>query len=378
VQNIKLGDNYFGKEITYREDGSYGVIAIVARPRYGKTILVKNMLSQIAENRRTIVFDYQGEWSDIKYGNWQSKDKICFVPDLYTVENFGFYLSDFNQINDWISMGFSKNSASMIVNFLQYDNIHHNNPIHFLEFLQDLPTTDNDLPAFNEHYSEYGLRLKSRVHDSTKQSILANMDIITSTGLIIPPVGSKEYNELYSGKIYVEDWAQLVMEYPHISINLNIKTSDSVGLARASVGKILEKILPVMVYTKPFILFEEADYLCPFDGDNITSMLMIRSYVLKHQRTGVKVGLITQEPSTMDQFTLMGATSWIMGIHMKSTASASALNQPNFDYHRDVISKLNFDKNTNIREFAYMEAGNGGRYEIFRTIDSYTRDPLRR
>ena len=59
-------------------------------------------------------------------------------------------------------------------------------------------------------------------------------------------------------KTHIDDWAKLMRDIPHININLNLFSSGSVSLARASVGKILEKFLPALDSVKPLIVVEEA------------------------------------------------------------------------------------------------------------------------
>ena len=379
---IKLGVDRYGEGVFFPESYSYNVIVIVARPRYGKTILVKNIYSQIARKRPIIIFDYRGEHSESKWGNWLSKDKISFIPDLHTITDFGFYLSDFDQMSDWMSMGFSAKTAPLIMKLLKFSNIHHDNPLEFLALLSDLPTSDDEVPAFNDQYRRYGLNFPTRVHNSTKQSVVNTMSIVWDSGLFIPPVGSKDHAAYYPNKIHIDDWGAFAQTYKHLNINLNIVTSNSIYLARASVGKILDRMLPAfhnMQGIRPLIVVEEADYVCPnsSDMDTITSLMQLRNYVLKHQRTGVELMIISQDPNMLDQETLIGGTIWIMGQHMKSFATASTLNEPDMDYHKDIIHKLRFDRWKGIREFALMYSGGGGRYDIFQVDDSCTRDPLK-
>ena len=379
---IKLGVDRFGKAVHFPESYSYNVIVVIAKPRYGKTILVKNIYSQIARDRPVIIFDYQGEHSESKWGNWLSKDKIAFIPDLHTISDFGFYLSDFDQMSDWMSMGFSAKNAPQVMKLLKFDNIHHDNPLEFLALLSDLPTSDDEVPEFNKRYERYGLTFATRVHNSTKQSIVNMMSIVWDSGLIIPPVGSKDHAAYCPNKVHIDDWGAFIHTYKHLNINLNIVTSNSVPLARASVGKILDRILPTlhsMRGVRPLIVVEEADYICPNvpDMDTITSLMQLRSYVLKHQRTGVELMFISQDPNLLDQYTLMGGTIWIMGQHMKSVVTAAMLNEPDMDYHKDIIHKLQFDRWQGVREFALMHSGEGGKFRIFQVDDSCTRDPLK-
>ena len=379
---IKLGVDRYGNDVFFPESYSYNVVIIVAKPRYGKTILVKNTYSQISRKRPLIIFDYQGEHSESKWGNWLSKDKIAFIPDLYTISNFGFYLSDFDQMSDWMSMGFSVKNAPIIMRLLKYDNIHHNNPLELIALLSDLPVTDDEVLPFNSEYERYGLKLATRIHSSTKQSIVNMMSIVWDSGLIIPPVGSKDHDAYFPDKIHIDDWGQFTQIHKHLNINLNLLTDNSLYLGRASVGKILSQILPAlrgMSGVRPLVVVEEADLLCPNESDmtTITSLMQLRNYVLKQQRTGVEMMFISQDPNMLDQSTLMGGTVWIMGQHTKSPVSSMMLNESEMDYSKDIIHKLRFDRWKGVREFAIMHSGDGGHYKIFQVEDSCTRDPLK-
>lgn len=373
---IRLGKNRWGEPVYMVETGSYNVIFIIAKARYGKSVLIKNLYTQIAQYRPIITFDYQGEHSQSKWGNWKSKHRTMSIPDLYTVSNFGFYLSDFDEMQDWISMGFSSKGAPLLMELLQHYEIHQDSPRAFLQLLSDLPSRNDQIDKFNEKYAHHGLYIRDRIHDGVKHSLISAMNNALFSGLIIPPEDTDEHRDYAPDKKHIENWQELVKDHNHININLNIVTSGSVPLARASVGKILDKILPVMDYVKPLIVVEEGDFLCPnTNEENITSLYQLRNYVLKHQRTGVELAFVSQDPNLLDQFTLMGGTVWIMGHHISSLATSNVLDEPNQDYLKDVIHKLHHDKLRGVREFAIMYSGYGGRYEIFQTDDPYTRIP---
>lgn len=371
---IRLGTDRHGNIVYFPESGSYNVVIILARPRYGKSILIKNLYVQIAQGRRIIVIDYLGEHDQSKYGNWKAKGITSFIPDLYTIENFAFFLTDFNRVSDWISMGASIRAAPLIAELIKCENIHQNDPIRFLELLRALPSKDDDLERFNDKFGPYGLTFSSRVNDASKHSMITVVENAWISGLLMPPVESDSYKEHTPGKAYVKDWAELARRHPHININLNLTTNESVTLARAAIGKILEQLAPVLEELSPLIICEESDFIAPSTEDeNITSLNQLRKYVLKHQRTGVELMFITQNPNMLSQFILLGGTIWVMGPHTADSTVSSMLDEPHLNYLKDVIHKLKFDRYKNEREFVLMESGAGGHYKIFSPDESVTR-----
>ena len=352
---------------------------IIAQPRYGKSILVKNIYAQIAEHRNLIIFDYQNEHADSRWGGWRSKDRIDFLPELKTIEKFGFYVADFNTFADWTSMGFSYKSVPILMKVLKEVDVHNNSPTELLNILSNLPTGDKDVIKFNKWWPE--IDVTEPVNYSMKQSLVSTMSAVIATGLIIAEVGSDEHQEKTPGKIHVDDWAQLVIENKHLNINLNLFSSGSVGIARASVGKILEKLLPILSKVKPLIVLEEAAKICPNTGESdnevITSQTQLRDYVIRHQRTGVKLMFITQDPNLLDQDTLSGGMTWIFGIHKPNATTKAILDTYNLNYEKDIVSKLRHDNDKGYRDFAIINVGSGGKYEKFTPFDSATRIPYK-
>ena len=377
MPQIEIGKDSYGDSVYMNENYGYGVIMVIAQPRYGKSILVKNIYIQMAQHRHLIILDYQNEHDDSKWGNWCSEDRISFIPDLKTIENFGFYISDFDQFDDWISMGFSPKAAPLLMRIIKNKQIHENSPNLLMDILSELPTSSDDLLIFNENYENINVR--EPVNFPIKQSIIYTMRAIIDTGLIIAEEGSDEHMEYTPHKIHIDDWGELVRKNKHININLNMFSSGSVGIARASVGKILEKLLPILSEIKPLIVAEEAAKICPNTGTHddsmITSQIQLRDYVIRHQRTGVKLIFITQDPNLLDQDTLGASMTWIMGIHKPNTVTKSILDTFNLNYEKDVISKLRHDNEKGLRDFVIMEVGSGGKYTKFTPLDSSSRLP---
>ena len=371
---IRVGTDRWGNPVYYFENGKYGVVAIVAKPRYGKSVLTKNWYVQIAQGRPMIVFDYQGEHTDVRWGNWLSPN-VSFVPNMLVVENFAFYVMDFQNPNDWVSMGFTSPAANLIYSLLPLVNIHHNDPYVFYELLNALPTKTDDIAEFNARFSKYGLKFDVRIPDGTKISMIHHMASVLNSGLLMAPVGSDNWEAHSYGRMHIDDWGQLIRDNEHIVINMNMMTKGSETMSQTMVGKILAEILPTirtMSYPKPLILFEEADLLAPADANEaITSLEMMRWYVLKEQRTGVKMAFITQNPGMMAFDVIGAANTWIMGHHTPSFASQNALDTPHSSYD-EIIKSLKYDMRDGTREFAIMEAGDSGRFKIFQPDQSVT------
>lgn len=373
---IELGYDKYGNVINMVEDFGWGVLAIIAQSRYGKTILIKNIYTQIAKHRNIIILDYQGEHSDSRWGNFRSEDDICFIPNLVTVENFAFYMSDFNQYLDFKSMGFTQTTIPLLRRLLLAEDVHQNDPVIMLEILHDLPVSGEDVEKFHDKYSPDYDAIDAQNY-SSKQSLVSRFEAVWDSRLIIPPVGTENHMKYSPNLTHIDDWAELLREHPHLNINLNMFSSDAEMTARASVGKILEKLLPAMSELKPFILVEEADKLCPNTGGEFdsTSQKMLREYSIKHQRTGVKLAYVTQEPHLLDEDTLGAAKTWLFGIHTPNAKMHSVLDAPGFDYAEVVVKKLRHDNSKGIRDFGFIETGSGGSWKIFTPKDSSTRIP---
>lgn len=372
---IEIGHDRWDNPVTIVENYGYGVMHFIAKSRYGKTILVKNIITQIARFRPVIIFDYKGEHSDSKWGNWKSEDDICFIPDLFTVEGFAFYMTDFNEASDWTSMGISVNGVSLLMRLLDKENMHQNDPITMSEILDNLPTNDRDVEAFVVKYDEYDDI--GSVNHSVRQSLTSKFATIWRSRLIIPPVGSDNHQEHAPHLIHIEDWAELIREYPHININLAMFSSSGVEIARASAGKILLALAPHLGELRPLIVIEEAALICPKDNPEaeITSRRMLKEYVVREQRYGVKLMFIMQQADQIDQEVLEAGMTWIFGIHKANATTRAALDTYDLNYEKDIVSKLRRDDDKGYRDFAIMDTGKGGKYKIFTPKDSSTRLP---
>lgn len=374
---IEIGYDLYGNVVNMVEDYGYGVIMVLAKSRYGKTIEAKNIYVQVAKYRNSIFFDYLGEHSESRWGNFRSKDDICFIPDLYTIQDFAFYIIEFDRFLDWRSMGFTDNVIPMLRRLLEKEDTHQNDPVIFLQILRDLPVATADVEEFREKYPDYDS--VDAQNYSAKQSMISKFEAMWDSRIIIPPVGSDNHAKYSPDKIHIDDWPELVRDHPHLNINLKLTSSDSEAIARISVGKILEKLYPALSELRPFIVVEEADKICPNTGDtdefDVSSQRWLRDYCIKHQRKGVKIMFVTQEPESLDKGVIKAGKTWIFGIHTPTPGTHSVLDDPGFDYERDVIKKLRHDVDKGHRDFGFIETGRSGKYKIFAPKDSSTRVP---
>ena len=374
---IELGYDRYGNTVNMVEDYGFGVIIVIAKSRYGKTIQVKNIYTQMAKYRNLIIFDYIGEHSSSRFGHWRSRDDICFIPDLYTIENFAFYMTDFDQFLDWKSMGFTDNVIPIIRRILEREDLHQNDPLIFLELLRALPISGSEVEEFLKIFPEFSTI--DPMNYSSKLSVVTRFEALWDSRLIIPVMGTENHRKYSPDMIHIEDWPEFVRDHPHLNINLNLATSNAELTAKASVGKILEKLLPALYELKPVIVIEEADKLCPNTGFSdefdSSSQKQLREYCIKHQRTGTKLMFVTQEPDLLDKNTLKAGKTWIFGVHTPNADTHSVLDDPDFDYGRVVIKKLRHDVDKGWRDFGFIETGRGGKYKIFAPKDSSTRVP---
>jgi len=133
MPKFEIGYDRWGNAITVFENYGYGVMHVIAKSRYGKTILVKNYIVQVAKYRNFVIFYYKGEHSDMRWGNWKSKSDICFIPDFHTITGFAFYMCDFNQASDWSSMGISLNGVALLMRLLSKENMHQLLPVEMIK-----------------------------------------------------------------------------------------------------------------------------------------------------------------------------------------------------------------------------------------------------
>lgn len=372
---IEIGYDKWGNAVTIFENYGYGVMHCIAKSRYGKTILIKNMIVQIAKYRFIVVFDYKGEHSDMRWGNWRSKDDICFIPDLHTITGFAFYMNDFNQASDWSSMGISLNGVALLMRLLTEEDMHQNDPLEMIKIIDSLPVSENDIEDFVAEYPGYeDLGVQNY---SVRLSLASKFKSIWRTRLIIPPIGTPNHKKHAPDLIHIDDWAELIRDNPHLNINLAMFSSGGVAIARASAGKILEALLPYLRELKPVIVIEEAGLICPAENpdDDITSRSMLKDYVVREQRTGVKLIFIMQQADQIDQEVLEAGMTWVFGIHKANATTKSALDMYNLNYERDIVAKLRRDDEKGWRDFAIIDIGKGGKYQIFTPKDSSTRLP---
>ncbi len=155
----KLGTDIFtGDEVLFtpfiRDEKIVGVNIICGLTGFGKTIQMRNIYCQYAKFKRIIVFDaHVGEHTSSRFPNINSEIPTG-VPNLHIVRP-AFFISDFDKIADWVSLGFPDSASRLMVMLSQKVNHHNNEPNDMLRLLEELPTATKD---FDDKWKEIGLR----------------------------------------------------------------------------------------------------------------------------------------------------------------------------------------------------------------------------
>lgn len=345
---IKLGKAKFikGTDICVPQL-PFGVTSICAPVRYGKSIEVDNIILEkynLDQERVIIIFDYYNEHRRLMYPNLDSSNSTC-IADLKIINNFAFKISDFDSVTDWVSCGFTDKASRILVRLAQEIRIHNNDPKNFAEILKDFPSTRKELEIFNKRYV---MNWEHYTHPDTKRSMMNFYNVMHMF------LGAND------DRTYIPDWYQLVIKHKHVTIELGVTDESMKLVARAYVGKILERLSkPLIKYDsfRPLIVLEEGDILVPNvkpDETSPSSLQWILAYTLKYQKFGPELILIAQDPANLNSFFLENSHIRIFG-NLRSVPETR---------------KLKFDYNENYREFALFQTGVYG-YNVFIPETSY-------
>ena len=339
---IPLGINPFtGKEVYFVEKMSWGNVIVGAVPRYGKSALVKTLVTHLSKYRRVVIFDYEGEWSRIQLPNIESKHGMTTIKDMKVLRNFAFKISDFDSTADWLAMGFPPVASREMSRIAAKEKLHKDDPDKFADVLRNLPTKH-----FSSKISDHN------VHEASKESMITRFSFIKSY-----------FKQPDDGKDYIYNFGHEMMQH-HLCISLNLAQSQR-EKARAYVGKILEQMLPYLKYCHPAIVAEEADIL----AENMelpheflpSSVRMLADYSKKHQRYGMEMFYIVQNISSLYDSIVDNYHQMILG-HV-----------PSLPHHlnrvANAVHKLKWDADSNYRQFIYHRKGALRPYDIFVPYD---------
>lgn len=98
---IRLGYDPVTKEPVYFYDSvPYGNIIIGAVSRYGKSAIVKLIMSLLQFHRKFVILDFQGEFSKTIFPNTKSKGLMSGMRNMKIIRDFAFNISDFADVSD--------------------------------------------------------------------------------------------------------------------------------------------------------------------------------------------------------------------------------------------------------------------------------------
>ena len=268
----------------------YQCAYVVAMPRYGKGGLAKHLTVKLSKHKKLCIMDYNGEWSaHVTQMNYESPYPDC-LGEYRIYREFTFKLSDFLNVEDWVSMGFHR--ATEIRNlFDDTMEVHDGLPDRFIRILADLPTESKNstgltLDEFNE---KYGMNLLVGAHAETKRAWIRTMEKV------------KEW--FWQGKdddLRIYDFGEEWLKHEHIILDFKTSFVDSgiVHRNRTFFGKIMEKLRPYFIQIQGEIIVEEADILLPSvaedEGIKPSSNAQVIWYVAKAPKYQMGILLIMQ------------------------------------------------------------------------------------
>lgn len=331
---LELGINTYNGEDALFNMRSWGNYIIQAMPRYGKSVVSKDLAVQISKHRQVIVFDFGGEWKNaVTRYNMDAPypDKIVGYNLL---SNFTFKITDFSNKEDFASLGFEGHNANTLAEIIkETKNYHQGNLYRISEILGALPTRgDGSFSFFNK---KYGSTLTSNIHSSTKISICSQWDLIKKYFW----TGTKDTRKII-------DFKKELMKGKHIIINLQEEDKSlKKFVGRAYIGKILEQMRSGWKYTKPFIFVEEARTFFPnYNGKiQLSSNVQVNDLVTYAPKEGVSIMFIVQHENQIYNNLLQNIHAKIVGI-VREPGSGQEFKVP-----------LEFDIIRNVRQFVYVD-----------------------
>lgn len=320
---------------------SWGNNLAEAMPRYGKSVLMKDLTIKISKVRKVIIFDYAGEWkhSIFKYNPDAPYPIKMNRSQVKILENFTFNILAFTNKEDFISMGFNELQAPILADIInEAKDVHKGNIDRISEILSDLPVSQGAQIAFNRRYHT---TLISPLFTSTKTGISTRWGII------------RKY--FWQG----EDDTRTIYDFPgefqkktHIIIDLSRNDQDfDKGMKRAYAGKILEQIRQfpkLFIDTKPVFVFEEARMLFPYQDESsmkYSTNIQIYNMVTHDPKKGVAIFFIVQHEKQIYESILENIHDVIAGRVQNPT-----------EWLKKILkeTRLRYDPEHNIREFLYL------------------------
>lgn len=293
-----------------KDDGRHGIINIVGNARWGKTEKCKEICKEFAKTRHVVVFDPRGEYVDID------------MPDKVVYSDFGFYISDFKCVNDWILAGFSEKEAVAI------DYI------------------------VSEHEIDNPYNLLARITHIDKQfnlnAVMRLIKLIREHTLI--PNGDTEFTIKKNGATHhIDNWAEIVKRNQSVIIDISSHSEKP----EIAIEFILRDMRCILDEIKPLIVIENVDELWDVANPNADIIYEINQYSWLYGRYGVKMVYVFQNPNGVSLDIQARGTEWFIAPHNTSHVMTELLNTDDVLY-MDAVKLLDGTKDK--RDMVYMRS----------------------
>jgi len=360
MQKLELGTYPDGTDFYIYDQFLGDAFGIFSMTGYGKSILGGNIITQLAHQRPVIIFDYRGDYKNLKYFNFNSAShRQDAISDMVYLERFGFRISDFQHPFDWKMMGMTGNGAGICASRAKMLPYHKNNFQKFMELIEEVKVYG-------------GSDAKGEAFRMTKQSIISKLQRME--GNFVTDANSVDITNTPSDMIryngtpfYISNWRAFVEANPHVCLNMHADYSSA--KAQLYVGKIMNELEPAARKLHPVFLIEEAHVVYPanFDANDCAySINKISHYLKELHKDGAKVILITQFPDQMVQGSLREMKRMFIG-KLQDVTGASKIDE----VLKDSI-KLNYNYREGYREFLHYSPIYNQK-DVFVPYDSFSR-----
>jgi hypothetical protein len=321
-----------------------GTLICEALPGFGKSAQVKNIIYWCRYYRRpVIVFDPSSEYFTMKYANFDNHTYMGGVSGMNVIKNFAFPAEMFDA-QDLGGTGL-KPIGVQVLNKVLHDpalrRFHMGDPEKIQEMVKDLPKDYESVDSFEKKY-EY---VMYKLHEATYTSLQSWIDNAVSVDMFW---SSRAFVE--KGTTNIKNVKSIVGRKCNV-FDLDLRNSEE-GKAKMRIycAIILKQLAKIIEDMNPVIVFEEADKLAPkqhefSDGPQPPISEMIKDYVLKKQKCGVFVILITQSEDLLNEELGPYAHQRLIGY----------LNEDSSNYH--YVKDLRNDPAFGIRQFALVRYG---------------------
>lgn len=339
---FKFMDYYLGDAF-----GAFGMTG------YGKSILVGNIAVELSKSRNIIIFDYNGDYRNLKHVNIRNAQrKFSSISDLVYIHRFGFKLQDFDKPFDWEIAGMSETGARICAAKAGMREYHRNDYNKFVALIDEIPTKGK-----NSEMYMVKLGIKNRL------KILKDVFIDKCVDITYRDVDSIRYHGI---PFYISDWKYFIEAHKHICLNMNSEFNPA--KAQLFAGKIMSETEVAMPRLNPVIVIEEAHKLCPnvYDEGNIPySVIKILHYLKELHKKGVKLILISQYPHQLQDEVMDEIKHFFIG-KLQNIRGSSKL-----DEMFKMSSSLQFNHLSGYREFLHYSPLYNEK-NVFIPYDSFT------